>query len=183
MEVRGALRATIDSDKPAYIRIGKKGEAAVHPEAPEFTIGKGIILAEGKHMCLLSTGNMLPVAVEAAQRLEAEGISTRLVSLHTIKPLDHSLLEECFDRFEIVATIEEHSMIGGLGSAVAEWLSDGPHREARLCRIGTGDEFIHESGNQDYAREKLGLTAAQIGKRLSSLLKSSRELINQRSSA
>jgi transketolase len=157
VEVRLALCAALKHGGPVYMRLGKKGEPIIHKTDPQFTIGKGIVIREGRDVCLLSTGNMLPEAVTAADQLSAQ-----LVSFHTVKPLDEALLADVFARFKIVATIEEHSVLGGLGGSVAEWLSDRPPQKARLLRIGTPDTFLHEAGEQEYAREVFGLTGKHI---------------------
>jgi transketolase len=162
VEVRLALRSALRHDGPVYLRLGKKGEPLVHQAEPAFQIGKGILVRPGTDVCLLSTGNMLPVAVQAGEELGRKGISAQVVSFHTVKPLDEALLSEAFERFRVVAAIEEHSVLGGLGGSIAEWLSERPGAKARLCRIGSADSFIHESGDQDYARGRLGLTAEAI---------------------
>lgn len=161
-EVQLALRASLDHDGPVYIRLGKKGEPRVHETPPDFVIGKGIRVREGSEVCLLSTGNMLAVAVDAAAELGRRGISAQVVSMHTVKPLDEELLAEAFWRFSAVVTVEEHAARGGLGGSVAEWLSDQPPQRARLCRMGTGDMFLHDAGGQDYARRYFGLTSANV---------------------
>ena len=162
-EVRSALRAAMKQDRPAYIRLGKKGEPLVHRgPLDDFQIGKAITIADGKDVCLLSTGNILPEAIEAAHKLEQQGISAAVVSFHTVKPLDEDCLEQVFDRFALVATLEEHSLIGGFGAAVAEWLVDSRTRPRQFIRFGTPDAFFKKSGEQEYAREELGLTARHI---------------------
>ena|SRR5581483_4250761 len=170
MEVRGAVKAAAQYPHPVYIRIGKKGEPVVHQSEPEFVIGKAIEVRKGSDVCILSAGTMLPVALEAAEKLAQEGVSAKVVSFHTIKPLDEALLTEVFGQCKAVATVEEHSVLGGLGGAVAEWLSDHPS-SARLMRIGCRDEFLHETGEQEQAREYFGLTAEGIAGRLSEALK------------
>jgi transketolase len=162
IEVQLALRAGLDHDGPVYLRLGKKGEPRVHKTVPAFTIGKGIRVRAGDDVCLLSTGNMLPVAVDAAAELARRGISAEVVSMHTVKPLDEELLAEAFWRFTAVVTVEEHASRGGLGGSVAEWLTDQPPQRARLCRIGTSDMFLHDAGEQDYARRHFGLTSANV---------------------
>jgi len=166
-EVRSALRAAMKQDRPAYIRLGKKGEPLVH-QGPldDFQIGKAITVADGKDVCLLSTGNILPEAIEAAHKLEQQGISAEVVSFHTVKPLDEDCLEEVFDRFALVATLEEHSLIGGFGAAVSEWLADSRTRPRQFIRFGTPDAFFKKSGEQEYAREELGLTAHHIADKI-----------------
>jgi transketolase len=166
VEVRLALRAALAHEEPVYIRLGKKGEPVVHKEPPPFVIGKGIVVRPGTEVFLLSTGNMLPVAVRAAQALAGKGIDAGVVSLHTVKPLDEALLAEAFARSEAVVTIEEHSLLGGLGGAVAEWLADRPGQQARLLRVGAADTFLHEAGDQEYARRRFGLTPEAIAERV-----------------
>lgn len=166
VEVRLALRAALKSDGPVYIRIGKKGEPVVHAQPPAFQIGKGIVVRAGREVCLLSTGNLLPVAVAAAQELEKRGLSCQVVSLHTVKPLDDALLEEAFSRYPVVATLEEHSRLGGLGGGVAEWLSDRPPMKGRLLRLGVEDTFLHEACDQESARAQFGLTPSAIAGRV-----------------
>jgi transketolase len=166
-EVRGALRAAMQQDRPVYIRIGKKGEPVVHPgPIADFEIGKAITVSDGDDVCLLSTGTMLPEAVDAAHRLKQRGISAQVVSFHTVKPLDEARLRDAFGRFRLVATIEEHSLIGGFSAAVAEWLVDTATNPANLLRFGTPDAFFKKSGEQAYAREALGLTGHQIADKI-----------------
>ena len=165
-EVRLALRAALKHDGPVYIRMGKKNEPAVYSHEPEFTIGKGIVIREGKDVCLLGTGTLLPTAVQAAEKLHYQGISARVVSFHTVKPLDEELLDEVFACFKVVVTVEEHSIMGGLGGSVAEWLADHPDRRARLLRIGSADAFLYEAGDQDHARQVHGLVPNRISEKV-----------------
>lgn len=166
-EVRSALRAVLKQDRPAYIRMGKKGEPVVHEGMPEnFQIGKAITIKQGDDVCLLSTGNMLPEALEAQHALAEKGISAEVVSFHTIKPLDDDRLADAFSRYRLVATIEEHSVIGGFGSAVAEWVIDGGVMPKKFIRFGTPDAFFKKSGEQEFAREQLGLSGKQIAERI-----------------
>ncbi|MFQ5733418.1 MAG: transketolase family protein [Planctomycetaceae bacterium] len=166
IEVRLALRQAVHWDGPVYIRIGKKGEPAIHAQEPPFVIGQAITLHEGSDVTLISTGNILPVAVQARQLLCASGASTRLVDMHTVKPLDERCLEVAFASSGVVATIEEHSLIGGLGGAVAEWLSERPASRARLVRFGTPDRFLHDTADQQQARMLFGLTPETIADRI-----------------
>jgi transketolase len=166
-EVRGALRGAMRQDRPVYIRLGKKGEPLVHPgPIADFEIGKAITVADGEDVCLLSTGTMLPEAMDAAHRLKTHGISAQVVSFHTVKPLDDARLRDAFGRFRLVVTVEEHSLIGGFGAAVAEWLVDTGTRPAGVLRFGTPDAFFKKSGEQAYARETLGLTGRQIADKI-----------------
>jgi transketolase len=166
-EVRAALRASMQQDRPVYIRMGKKGEPVVHAgPISDFAIGKAITIEEGGEVCLLSTGNMLPEAVEAGHKLKERGVSAQVVSFHTVKPLDEDCLRNAFAKFKLVATLEEHSLIGGFGAAVSEWLADTETKPKKFLRFGTPDAFFKKSGEQEYAREVLGLAAHQIAEKI-----------------
>ena len=166
IEVRCALRSCVTYDKPAYIRLGKKNEPLVHNDEPHFEIGKGIIIRPGEKICLLATGTILPAASKIADFLKQNRINAQLVSLHTIKPLDDILLTTITNEFPLIITIEEHSLIGGLGSAISEWISDYSETEVRLCRFGTPDKFLKESGNQENARNMARINWESIGNRI-----------------
>ena len=101
----------------------------------------------------------------AAKHLEEKGISTEVVSMHSIKPLDIEYLFSAVGKFKMIATVEEHGTIGGLGGGVAEWRS-AANAQIPHVSFGTPDEFMHEVGSQEYAREKYGLTAANIASRI-----------------
>ncbi len=174
VEVRLAMRAALKLSGPVYIRLGKKGEPVVHKQPPPFTIGKGIVVREGKQVCLLSTGNVLPLVLETAEALSAKKISVQVVSMHTVKPLDEALLAKTFSNFDLVATVEEHSILGGFGGSVAEWLTDHLPQKAKFHRFGTSDSFLHEAGEQDYARERFGLTVEKISETIMTKLGSTR---------
>jgi len=173
-EVRGSLRAALRQDQPVYIRIGKKGEPAIHATDPEFQIGRAIPLQPGTDVALLATGTIVPVALEAAKVLAAQGVSAAVYSFPTVKPLDEATLRDVFGRCRAVGTVEEHSVLGGLGGAVAEWLADQRGPQARLLRFGTADEFLHLTCEQDAAREHFGLTPAGIAGRLGATLSEAR---------
>lgn len=170
VEVRGALGAAVRHDGPVYIRIGKKGEPVVHTAPVSFTIGKAIEVRRGERVCLLSAGTLLPTALEAADDLARDGATPQVYSFHSIKPLDREVLADVFARFDVVATLEEHSILGGLGGSIAEWLSDQRAPRGRLVRFGTPDEFLHETSEQEHARERFGLTAPAIAVRIRAVL-------------
>lgn len=169
-EVRGAIKAAIKSPNPVYIRIGKKGEPVVHKSEPAFEIGKAITMREGTDVCFLSAGTVLPEVMHAAEELSKAGISAKVTSFHTVKPLDEATLKDAFAKYKVVCTVEEHSVLGGLGGAVAEWMADHSPTKARLLRFGTPDEFLHETAEQEHAREKFGLTPSAIAARVQKAL-------------
>jgi transketolase len=171
-ELRLALRAALHEDGPVYIRIGKKGEPDIHLQSPDFRIGKAIVVRGGTDIALIAAGTIMPEVVKAADLLAECGISAEVVSFHSVKPLDQAYLENTCRRLKLIATIEEHSRIGGLGGAVAEWRAS--RREAPLqVTFGTDDEFMHEVGSQDYARAKYGLTARNIADKILATLHAS----------
>lgn len=167
VEVQGAVASALELRRPTYIRIGKKGEPVVHAQAPVFQIGKGISLQEGTDLVLVSVGTVLPIATEAARLLTAQGCSVGIVSLHTVKPLDHLLLSELFNRYKLVATIEEHNLAGGAASAILEW--GCVHRvDVRKLRCFAGpDRFLSACGEQSQARAAIGLDPSTIAQSLS----------------
>ena len=162
LEAAAALKKALEQDSPVYLRLGKKGEPAVHQKPPDFTIGKAMVISKGRRVCLIAVGNMLPTAVETAKKLKEHGIAAEVVSFHTAKPLDEELLRDAFSRFSIVATIEEHSIVGGVGSAAAQLLAQEPCKKARLLEFAIPDKFFHKAGRQQYARDCFGLSADNI---------------------
>jgi transketolase len=172
MELRPALRAALDYPGPVYIRIGKKGEPVVHETEPKVAIGKALKLREGKDAWILALGNMLPMAMGAAGELAARGLSCGVASMGSLKPLDTGLLAEVFGAAKVVATLEEHSILGGLGTATAEWVAANCEgARAKLLTFGTPDEFLHETTHQPSARGWAGLTTDQIVERISNKLR------------
>lgn len=167
MELRPALRAALDYPGPVYIRIGKKGEPVVHQSEPKVAIGQALKLQEGQDAWILALGNTLPMAMEAAGELEAGGVSCGVASMGSLKPLDTGFLAEVFDSAKVVATLEEHSVLGGLGTATAEWMAASPAiSKAKLLTFGTPDEFLHATTHQSSARAWAGLTRERIAERI-----------------
>ena len=167
IEARLALRAAIELGKPVYLRLGKKNEPLIHEHDPDFEIGKAISIKDGRDICLLSTGNVLPVAVEVIKDLERKGINAALVSMHTVKPLDHDFLTNALETYKMISTIEEHSLIGGLGDAVSRWQYEHSLlKPVELLKFGCPDRFMNMSHTQDDARLLWGITAEQISEQL-----------------
>lgn len=162
VELRFCLRAALKLDGPVYIRIGKKGEKITNEDASAYAIGRAVTLRKGVDVCFISTGTLLPTVMEAAEVLSGHSISARVESFFTVKPMDLHTLSEVFSNFSVVAVVEEHSRIGGLGGGVAEWLALHPEMKGKLISFGTDDEFMHEVGSQDYARKKYGLTSENM---------------------
>jgi transketolase len=162
MELRSLLTLATDLPGPAYLRIGKTKDPVVHAAPPKLEIGKGFTLQQGLDLCILSTGNMLSTSVETASLLNQKGIQPEVISFHTVKPLDKELLQSLVSRFSLIVVLEEHSLIGGLGSAISEWMADEGPFTTKLLRFGTPDLFPHRVGSQQYLREAYGLVPEQI---------------------
>jgi transketolase len=166
VEVGLAVEDALRLGRPTYIRLGKKGEPVIHSAPPTFTIGRGIELRAGGDVAILSVGNMLAVALQTADDLQAQGISAQVVSMHTVKPLDDALLSAAFTDKKAVVVLEEHGLTGGAGSAVLEWGNTQEVDLRKLLCIGGPDRFLSGCGGQRQARVSLGLTAADIVPRI-----------------
>jgi transketolase len=173
MELRSLLRSALKHDGPVYLRIGKKGEPLVHAAPPELALGQSLELKTGRDVALLCTGTLLPDALDAARILESHGVSASVVSFPTVKPLDQARLDSAFRSHALVVTIEEHARAGGLGGAIAEWLTDQSSVRAKLLRLGTPDVFLHEAGEQEHARAGCGLTAESMASSIRATLQKS----------
>ena len=125
----------------------------------KFEMGKGIVLKDGKDVTIVATGLMVNEAIQAGKQLEAEGISARIVNIHTIKPLDKELICKCAEETGLIVTAEEHSIIGGLGSAVAEAVTECC--PVPVVKIGVNDEFGHSGPAVELLKE-FGLSAENI---------------------
>jgi len=168
VEVKLAVKDALERGRPTYIRLGKKGEPDIHKTEPDFNIGRGIDLKEGTDLTILAVGNMVSVAMECAEKLQDKDIDTNVVSLHTVKPLDESLLKKVFKQKKLVVVVEEHSPIGGAGSAVLEWGNANRVDLNKLICFAGADRFLTGCGNQQQAREMLGLTADHISEQITS---------------
>ena len=148
---------------PAYLRIGRQPVEEVLTEDYKFEFGKGVVLKEGHDVTLVSSGCILPEVIKAAAVLERQGVSSRVINIHTIKPLDKEIIIKAAKETDKIITIEDHSIIGGLGSAVAEVLCE--NHPTRLIRVGLDDIFPESAPPTDLWR-KYGLTFDQIAYRV-----------------
>ena len=158
-ETRQAVKAAAELEGPVYLRLGRMAASDVFDENYRFELGKAAQLAEGRDVTLIACGMMTSAAVEAAQLLAAKGINARVLNMATIKPLDQAAIVAAARETGAIVTCEEHSIIGGLGGAVAEVL--GECCPAVLERVGIRDQF-GESGTPPELLKKFGLTAEDI---------------------
>lgn len=160
VEAKAAVRAAYEYEGPVYIRLGRLAVPVLnHEETYKFEMGKGIVLREGKDVTLIATGLEVAETLEAAEKLAADGIEAKVINIHTIKPLDEELVVAAAKETGKVVTIEEHSVIGGLGSAVCDVLSE--KAPTKVMKIGVNDVF-GESGPALALIKKYGLDAESI---------------------
>ncbi len=160
VEAKAAVKAALDFEGPVYMRFGRLAVPVINDaETYKFELGKGVVLRDGSDVTIVATGLLVNEAVEAAKVLEAEGISARVVNIHTIKPLDKELICKCAKETGVIVTAEEHSVIGGLGSAVAEAVTECC--PVPVVKIGVNDEFGHSGPAVDLLKE-FGLCADNI---------------------
>ena len=162
IELRILLAEVFKQRKPAYIRIGKKSETIYNKDITTIKIGKPVKLRDGEDGCIIAAGTIMSESMRAAEILQEEGISISVVSNHTIKPLDEQYLFSLFIKYQYVFVIEEHGKIGGLGSAISEWLASQNGNLGRLISIGTDDSFMHVIGSQNFARRYYGIDSEKI---------------------
>lgn len=161
LEVSALLEQTYTRTQPTYMRIAKRGEPVVHDSSEEITLGTASCVAEGSDVTIMSTGRLLPTALSARQLLAEEGISARVLSMHTIKPLDSTAVLSAASQTKGIVTCEEHSTIGGLGSAVLETLAQHSV-PTPVSILGVRDEFPKGVGSQDYFLKRYQLTPEGI---------------------
>ena len=159
-EARGAARAALEVDGPVYLRLGKNGEPALLPPEP-FVVGRARLARDGADLTICATGPVLGEAIAAAGTLAEQGVDAAVLHFPTLKPFDVDAVAEALERSPLVVTVEEHSVIGGLGSAVAEAAAESG-RPVRLRRLGLQDSFAHAVGKREHLLAVYGLDAPAI---------------------
>ena len=181
IETRLATQALIEQAGPAYLRLGRAGEPVVHTSEPTFQLGQAITVRQGQDITLITTGGQLYNTMRAATALAKQNVQARVLSMHTIKPLDAQAVLIAAEETSAIFTIEEHSIIGGLGSAVAEVLMEADRRPRYFKRIGLDNVFSSTVGDQDYLRAQYGLDTPGILHTIQSVLaQKSRKLTAER---
>ena len=169
-EMKLAVEALLNYDGPAYLRLGRAAVENVTDEIEgyRFELDKGAVLADGTDVTVIAVGMMVQLALKARELMAAEGVSVRVIDMHTIKPLDEALVLKAAQETGCIVTSEEHSIIGGLGGAVAEYLSE--NCPTPLVRHGVNDEF-GRSGKAAEVLEAYGLTAEGLCEKIREALK------------
>ena len=160
VEAKAAVEAAILHNGPVYMRFGRLAAPVLNdPATYKFELGKGITMRDGKDITIVATGLMVGEAAEAAEKLAAEGIDARVINIHTIKPLDEELILKAAKETGRIVTVEEHSIIGGLGSAVADCVTE--NYPVPVTKIGVNDEYGHSGPAVELLKE-FGLCADNI---------------------
>lgn len=166
VETKYAVKVAIEHDGPVYLRLGRLSVPVINDESTyKYELGKGVALTQGSDLTIIATGFMVHSALEAGELLRKDGISARIINIHTIKPIDVGIIVEAAKETGMIVTAEEHSIIGGLGTAVADVLSE--YCPVPLLKVGINDKF-GKSGKPDKLLEMYGLTAQDIYKKIKS---------------
>lgn len=169
-EMKRVMMQSLDWHGPLYVRIAKGGDKVVSSDARGFKIGEAIPMCEGKDVLLVSTGITTQVALDAADLLAKDGLTATVLHVHTLKPFDTGRVLHYAAQARAVLTIEEHTLVGGLGSAVAETLMDAGKGGVPFARLGFPDVFTEELGSQAEIMGKYGLTSANLAAKAKQLL-------------
>jgi transketolase len=162
VEADYATISFVETPGPGYLRLGRAGEPRIHPDRIDFELGKAIPLRDGGDVTLIATGSILYNTLMVGEQLGRRGIQARILSMHTIKPLDVEALKSAAEETLAIVTLEEHSIIGGLGSAVLEKLSEMRVRDVPVKRIGLPSKFVSEVGEQSFLWDIYGLTTDKL---------------------
>jgi transketolase len=168
-EAEAAIHAMIDYEGPVFFRCGRRREPAVHRGPIEFAIGKAITVRDGGDVTLISTGTVTHRALRGAEMLGLRGIEARLLSMHTVKPIDGAAIIAAARQTRAIVTIEEHNIIGGLGGAVAEVLAESGIG-VPLRRIGLPDTYVHVVGSHEWLLDHFGFSPEAIARTAEGLL-------------
>ena len=165
VEASAVAKAVAEYPGTCYIRLGRGGEKVIREDIGEFKIGKAISVCEGSRVAIFSTGDIAGEVMKAKAILESQGITPTIYTFPTVKPMDADTVRACTASHELIVTCEEHNIVGGFGSAVAEVLAEVPD-SARLMRVGIDDTYCGIVGDQNHLRDHYGLTGEKIADRI-----------------
>ncbi len=166
VEAEEATKAIASYPGTCYLRLGRGGEKRIHEKIDNFQIGKAIKVKEGKTIAIFSTGAIFEEVNEAYELLKEKGYEPAVYTFPTVKPIDKDVISKCAETYDLIVTCEEHNVVGGFGSAVAEVMAEKINSKASLLRIGLNDTYASIVGDQKYLRDQYGLSAAKIAKRI-----------------
>ena len=171
VEARKVSQVAVKTMGPMYIRLAKAGEPVLNTKPYDFRIGRAVTLREGNDTTFITTGAITKKALLAAESLSREGIQARVLNMHTLKPLDREVILRAAAETKAILTVEEHSLYGGLGSAVAEVLAEEASQKIPFKRMALPDLFSHDFGSQDYLTDTLGLSVNSMVTTMKKLLR------------
>lgn len=166
VEAEECTKALANHRGTAYLRLGRGGEKRIHSKIEGFQIGKAIKVYDGERVAIFSTGAISDEVIEAAESLRVKGYNPAVYTFPTVKPIDKDLIERISREFELIVTVEEHNVVAGFGSAVAEVMAEMKTKKAYLLRIGLNDEYSILVGNQKYLRRQYGMDSKAIAERI-----------------
>lgn len=162
IEAEEATKAITEYSGTCYLRLGRGGEMKIHDRIDNFQIGKAVKVHDGERVAIFSTGAIFEEVQGAYKLLKAQNYNPVVYTFPTVKPIDQGVIKKCAEECELIATCEEHNIIGGFGSAVAEVVAELKEKKASLLRIGLNDEYAIEVGNQKYLRKQYGMDSKAI---------------------
>ena len=165
VEASAVAKAVAEYPGTCYIRLGRGGEKVIREDIGEFKVGKAIPVCEGTRVAIFSTGDIAGEVMKAKAILESQGITPTIYTFPTVKPIDADTVRACAASHELIVTCEEHSVVGGFGSAVAEVLAE-MNNAPRLVRVGIDDTYCAIVGDQNHLRDHYGLAGEQIAERI-----------------
>lgn len=166
VEAQEATKAIAQYKGTCYLRLGRGGEKRIHDCIEHFQIGKAIRVHDGEKVAIFSTGAIFEEVQGAYDLLNRQGLSPAVYTFPTVKPIDKDVICACAKDFDLIVTCEEHNIVGGFGSAVAEVMAEMPAKRAYLMRIGMQDMYATKVGSQAYLREQYGMSAKQIAEKI-----------------
>lgn len=166
VEAEECTKALAKYSGAAYLRLGRGGEKRIHEKINDFQIGKAVKVCDGEKVAIFSTGAIFEEVTAAKEVLEEERIYPVIYTFPTVKPIDKEAIEKVASEVDLIVTCEEHNIIGGFGSAVAEVMAEMKGRTAQLVRIGLNDKYSIKVGNQKYLRETYGIDSISISRKI-----------------
>ena len=171
LEVKKAILAIAQMDTTVYLRLGTSKESTVYQNDYDFTVGRGVKLKEGKDVTIIATGSIVYDALQAAEELERENISVRLINIHTIKPIDKEIILQAARETRVILTVEEHNIEGGLGSIVASVILEENNFPVKFKRLGVKDTFCSYYGSHRELKSHYGIAKDDIIREVKKLYK------------
>lgn len=166
VEVEACTKALVNYKGTAYLRLGRGGEKRIHSKIENFQLGKAIQVHNGEDVAIFSTGAIFEEVAAAYEQLKQKGFDPAVYTFPTVKPIDRELIEQIAKDFSMIVTVEEHNIVGGFGSSVAEVMAEMKEKCAYLLRIGLNDEYGALVGDQKYLRARYGMDSSAIVRRI-----------------